>query len=225
MGVPQHGGALALLGTVVGQCYAGVFAAFYFVHIAAAHNRKSGQHLRAALHVGTAVQQQISLLLCGHHGSQCRALDAPQGAHDEACANVQRTGAAGRDKGIAFALFKHIQTHHDGGILLLTDGAGGLVAHLNGLGAVHQLNAVQRNVVLGGGLAHQRLVAHTDQLHAVLLDGLCSAFQNSQRGVVAAHHVHNDLHTCFLLSGGLPYRAVSSSQCWKLATARSACAM
>ena len=121
---------------------------------------------------------------------------------------------------MALALFKHIQTHHDGGILLLTDGAGGLVAHLDGLGAVHQLDAVQRNVVLGGGLAHQRLVAHADQLHAVLLDGLCSAFQNSQRGVVAAHHVHNDLHTCFLLSGGLPYRAVSSSQCWKLATAR-----
>ena len=225
VGVPQHGSALALLGTVVGQCYAGVFAAFYFVHIAAAHDRKSGQHLRAALHVGTAVQQQISLLLCGHHGSQCRALDAPQSAHDEACANVQRTGAAGRDKGIALALLEHIQTHHDGGILLLTDGAGGLVAHLDGLGAVHQFDAVQWNIMLGGGLAHQRLVAHTDQLHAVLLDGLCSAFQNSQRGVVAAHHVHNDLHTCFLLSGGLPYRAVSSSQCWKLATARSACAM
>ena len=62
------------------------------------------------------------------------------------------------------------------------------------------LDAVQRNVVLGGGLAHQRFVAHADQLHAVLLDGLCSAFQNSQWGVVAAHHVHNDLHTCFLLS-------------------------
>ena len=38
-----------------------------------------------------------------------------------------------------------------------------------GLGAVHQFDAVQRNVVLGGGLAHQRLVAHADQLHAVLL--------------------------------------------------------
>ena len=223
--VPQHGGALALLGTVVGQCYAGVFAVLHLVHIATAHDRKSGQHLRAALHVGTAVQQQISLLLCGHHSSQCRALDAPQSAHDKACANVQCTGAAGRDKGIAFALLEHIQTHHDGGILLLADGAGGLVTHLDGLGAVHQLDAVQRNVVLGGSLAHQRFVTHADQLHAVLLNGLCSALQNSQRGVVAAHHVHNDLHTCFLLSGGLPYRAVSSSQCWKLATARSACAM
>ena len=138
---------------------------------------------------------------------------------------MQCTGAAGRDKGIAFALLEQVQTHHDGGILLLADGAGGFVAHLDGFGAVHQLDAVQRNVVLGGSFAHQRLVAHTDELHAVLLDGLCSAFQNSQRGVVTAHHVHNDLHTCFLLSGGLPYRAVSSSQCWKLATARSACAM
>ena len=223
--VPQHGGTLALLGTVVRQRHGGVCTALYLVYIAAAHDGKRRQHFGAALHVGTTVQQQISLLLCGHHGSQCRALDAPQGAHDEACAHMQRTGAAGRDKGVALALFEHVQAHHNGGILFLTDGAGGLIAHLDGLGAVHQFDAVQRDVVLGGGLAHQRLVAHTDQLHAVLLDGLCSAFQNSQRGVVAAHHVHNDLHTCFLLSGGLPYRAFSSSQCWKLATARSACAM
>ena len=69
------------------------------------------------------------------------------------------------------------------------------------------------------------LVAHADELDAILLDSCGCALQHSQRGVVAAHHVHNDLHTCFLLSGGLPYRAVSSSQCWKLATARSACAM
>ena len=70
----------------------------------------------------------------------------------------------------------------------------GLVAHVDGLGAVHQLDAVQRDVVLGGGLAHQLLIAHADERNAVLLHGCGCAFQHSQRGVVAAHHVNDDLH-------------------------------
>ena len=134
-------------------------------------------------------------------------------------------GASGRDKGITLSLLQQVQAHHDGGILLAADGPCRLIAHLNGLGAVDQLDTVQRDIVLGSHLAHQLLAAHADDLHTVLFHSLCGAFQHSQRGVVAAHHVHNDLHTCFLLSGGLPYRAFSSSQCWKLATARSACAM
>ena len=66
---------------------------------------------------------------------------------------MERAGAAGGDEGVAFALFEHIQAHDDGGILLRADGPGRLVAHLNGLSAVHQLDAVQSDVVVGGGLA------------------------------------------------------------------------
>ena len=194
MGFSEHGGTLALLGTVVGQRHAGGGAALHLVHIAAAHDGESGQHLGAALDIRAAVQQQIRLIFGRHHGGQRRALDAPQGADDEACAHMERAGAAGRDEGVAFALFEHIQAHDDGGILLRADGPGRLVAHLDGLSAVHQLDAVQRDVVVGGGLADKGLVAHADELDAVFLHGSSRAFQHGQGGVVAAHHIYDDLH-------------------------------
>ena len=50
-------------------------------------------------------------LFGGHHGSQSRALDALEGAHDQACAHMQRTGAAGGNKGIALAAVAY--THLD----------------------------------------------------------------------------------------------------------------
>ena len=100
---------------------------------------------------------------------------------------MERAGASGRDKGIALSFLQQIQTHHDGGILLAADGPCRLIAHLNGLGAVDQLDAVQRDIVLGSRLAHQLLAAHADDLHTVLFHSLRGAFQHSQRGVVAAH--------------------------------------
>ena len=268
----EHGGALALLRTVVGERHAGAAAAFHLIHIAAAHHGKSCQHLGAALHISTAVQQQIGLLFSGHHGSQSRTLDALEGAHDQACAHMQRAGAAGRNKGVALAVLQHVQAHHDGGVLLLADGTGRLIAHVDDLGAVHQLDAVQRDAVFLCGLAHQRFVAHADDGDAVLLHGLCGTLQHRQRGVVAAHHVHDNFHSFspfrwFALSviasqchlsqserlwqstrspwfcqglslweswtrsglrgqARLPFQSsFSSSQCWKLATARWACAM
>ena len=93
---------------------------------------------------------------------------------------MERAGAAGGDEGVAFALFEHIQAHDDGGILLRADGPGRLVAHLDGLSAVHQLDAVQRDVVVGGGLADKGLVAHADELDAVFLHGSSRAFQHGQ---------------------------------------------
>ena len=102
---------------------------------------------------------------------------------------MERAGASGRDKGIALSLLQQVQAHHDGGILLAADGPCRLIAHLNGLGAVDQLDAVQRDIVLSSRLAHQLLAAHADDLHTVLFHSLCGAFQHSQRGVVAAHHI------------------------------------
>ena len=87
-------------------------------------------------------------------------------------------------KGVALALFEHRQAHHDGGVLLLADGAGRLVAHLDVLGAVDQLDALQGDVVVGRRLADQRLVAQADDLDAILLDGLRGPVQRGQRGVV-----------------------------------------
>ena len=115
---------------------------------------------------------------------------------------MERAGAAGGNEGVAFALFEHIQAHDDGGILLRADGPGRLVAHLNDLSAVHQLDAVQRDVVVGGGLADKGLVAHADELDAVFLHGSSRAFQHGQGGVVAAHHIYDDLHRFFSLLGG-----------------------
>ena len=229
MGFFEHRGTLALLCAVVGQRHAGGGTALHLVHIAAAHDSESGQHLGAALDIRAAVQQQIRLILGRHHGGQRRALDAPQGADDEACAHMERAGAAGGDEGVAFALFEHIQAHDDGGILLRADGPGGLVAHLNDLSAVHQLDAVQRDVVVGGGLADKGLVAHADELDAVFLHGSSRAFQHGQGGVVAAHHIYDDLHRfhpfCQQPSPLPIQKLFSSSHCWKLATARSATAM
>ena len=108
---------------------------------------------------------------------------------------MQRTGAAGGNKGVTLAVLQHVQAHHDGGVLLLADGTGRLIAHVDDLGAVHQLNAVQRDAVLLCGLAHQRFVAHADDVDAVLLHSLCGTLQHRQRGVVAAHHVHDNFHS------------------------------
>ena len=194
VGFPEHRGALALLGTVVCQRHGGCGAALHLVDIAAAHHSKGCQHLGAALHVRAAVQQQIGLVFGRHHGGQGRALYALEGAHDEACAHMERAGASGRDKGITLSLLQQVQAHHDGGILLAADGPCRLIAHLNGLGAVDQLDAVQRDIVLGSRLAHQLLAAHADDLHTVLFHSLRGAFQHSQRGVVAAHHINDNFH-------------------------------
>ena len=195
VGLPEHRSALRLLCAVVRQRHAGRGAALDPVHVAAAHDGEGRQHFGAALDVRAAVQQQVGLLFGGHHGGQRRALDALQGADDEAGAHMQCAGAAGGDKGVAPALLEQVQAHDDGGILLAADGTGRLIAHLDGLGAVHQLDAVQRDVVLCGGLADQLLIAHADERDAILLDSCGCAFQHSQRGVVAAHHVHDDLHS------------------------------
>ena len=188
------GRALALLRAVVGQRHAGGGAALHLVHIAAAHDGEGSQHLGAALHIRAAVQQQVGLILGRHHGGQRRALDAPQGADDKACAHMERAGAAGRDECVAPALLQQVQAHDDGGVLLGADGPGRLVAHLDDLSAVDQLDAVQRDVVVRSSLADKGLIAHADELDAILLDSCGCALQHSQRGVVAAHHIHDDLH-------------------------------
>ena len=46
------------------------------------------------------------------------------------------------------------------------------------------------------------LEAHADELDAVFLHGSSRAFQHGQRGVVAAHHIYDDLHRFFSLLGG-----------------------
>ena len=203
VGLLEHGRALALLRTVVGQRHAGGGAALYLVHIAAAHDGEGSQHLGAALHIRAAVQQQVGLILGRHHGGQRRALDAPQGADDKARTHMERAGAAGRDECVAPALLQQVQAHDDGGVLLGADGPGRLVAHLDDLGAVDQLDAVQRDVVVRSSLADKGLVAHADELNAILLNSCGCALQHSQRGVVAAHHIHDDLHRFCLPSWGI----------------------
>ena len=126
---------------------------------------------------------------------------------------MQGTRAAGGDERVALAVFQHVETHHNGGIFLGADGPGGFITHLNGLGAVVQGDTVQRNVVLGSGLADQCLIAHADDLHAVLLDRSGRALQHRQRGVVAAHHIHNDLHRYSFLIVRILALSVIASQC------------
>jgi len=46
------------------------------------------------------------------------------------------------------------------------------------------------------------LVAHADELDAVFLHGSSRAFQHGQGGVVATHHIYDDLHRFFSLLGG-----------------------
>ena len=76
-----------------------------------------------------------------------------------------------------------------------------------------------------GGLAHYGFIAHSQNGDTVFFYSLGRTLQHSQGGVIAAHHIHDDLH-CRSLSAGVPASVwVCSSHCWKLDTARWACAI
>ena len=85
-------GSFVLLGAVVDEGDSRVGAAHDLFGIDAAHCAKGVEHIGPALGVGAAVQQQEILLDAGHLGGQGRALDALEGAHDQAGGDVQRAG-------------------------------------------------------------------------------------------------------------------------------------
>ena len=114
MGFAVHRGALGVLGAVVHQRDGGVLAAHDLIHVHAAHGAKGIQHLGTAFGVCAAVQQQKRLLFARHAGSQRRALDPLDGAHDQTGAHMQRAGGTGGNKGIRLAVFQH-RTENPGG--------------------------------------------------------------------------------------------------------------
>ena len=186
------GGALGVLSAVVDQCDLRRFAAHDLFRVDAAHRAESIQHLGAALDIRAAVQQQEILLCAGHRGGQCRALDALDGAHDEAGADVQRTGGTGGDKGIALSVFQHGQALHKAGILLVAHSLDRVVVHIDILGAVDDFKRCKVDFIFCRAVADGFFLAQQRESHAVaeLCSRLACTLQYTQWGVVTAHGIH-----------------------------------
>ena len=191
MGFFEHRGTLALLCAVVGQRHAGGGAALHLVHIAAAHDSESGQHLGAALDIRAAVQQQEILLCAGHRGGQRRALDPLDGAHDQTGAHMQRAGGTSGNKGIRLAIFQHRQAFDQAGIRFVAHGLDRVIVHIHILGAVNQLKGGQVHAKLLGSGLDLGLITQQGQGHAItkLFYRIGCALYGRFRGVIATHCV------------------------------------
>ena len=78
--------------------------------------------------------------------------------------------------------------------------------HLNHIGSMNNLDAVQRDPLFPGYLLQLLLVTGEKDLHTVGLYRHGAAFQHRQRSVIPAKSIHYNLHLChpafrqFLLS-------------------------
>ena len=197
VGFPVDGGALGVLGAVVDERHPGLRAAHDLLGIDAAHGAEGVEHLGPAFGVGAAVQQQEVLLGSRHRGGQGRALDAFEGAHDQAGGHVQRAGGPGRNEGVALAVLEHGQALDHAGIGLVAGRLDGVVVHVDDLGAGDDLKRGKVDLVCGRTVPQGLLVPQQRQGHAVAEFGrsLGRALQNTQRRVVAAHGVDQNFHT------------------------------
>ena len=186
------GGALRVLGAVVDKRDLRRFAAHDLFGVDAAHRAEGVEHLGAALDIRAAVQQQEILLGAGHRGGQRRALDPLDGAHDQAGADMQRTGGAGADKGIGLAVLQHGQALHKAGILLVAHSLDRVIVHVDILGAVDNFKRCKVDLILFCAVADGFFLAQQRKRHAVpkLRRSLACALQHTQRGVVTAHGIH-----------------------------------
>ena len=190
------GGALGGLGPDVQQAHLGLRAAQHMLGVVGAHVGKLEQVLRGTLGVGPAVDEDGPAVPGGHHGSQGGPADAPDALDHQGGPGEQGPGGAGGDKGVPLPAFQQVQSHGEGGVLLLPEGGGGVVAHLHhlaGVGDLHPGGQVLDAVVLQhlqNGLAP----AHQGDVHPVLLVGLDGPHNRGLGRVVASHGVHDDLH-------------------------------
>ena len=191
VGFAVHRGALGVLGAVVHQRDGGVLAAHDLIHVHAAHGAKGIQHLGTAFGVCAAVQQQKRLLFARHAGSQRRALDPLDGAHDQTGAHMQRAGGTGRNKGIRLTVFQHRQAFDQAGIRFVAHGLDRVIVHIHILGAVNQLKGGQVHAKLLGSGLDLGFITQQGQGHAVtkLFYRVGCTLYGRFRGVIAAHCV------------------------------------
>ena len=170
--------------------------------VVGAHIGELDQVLRRALHVGPRVDEDGPAVPGGHHGGQGRPADALDALDKQGGRPQQGAGGPGGHEGVTLPVFQQVQTHGEGGVLLLPEGGGRVVAdlhHLGGVGDLHPRGQVLDAVVFEH-LQDVLPTAHQGDVHPVRLVGLDGPHDRGLGRVVAAHGVHDDLHVKFLLS-------------------------
>ena len=200
VGLPLQVGALGGLRADVQQAHLGLGALEHPLGVVGAHKGKLEQVLRGTLGGGAAVDEHRPAGAGGHHGSQGGPADAPHPLDHQGGGGEQGAGAAGGHKGVAVPVFQHIKAHGKGGVLLLPEGGGGVVAHLHHLAGVGNLQAGGQLVdaVVLQDLEDVLPAAHQDNLHPQLTNRGQRAPHIGGRRVVAAHGVYDDLHMVLL---------------------------
>ena len=185
------------LGAHVGQGHPGLFNAHDVLHIGRAHHAELQQHLRAAVHVGAAVDEHEKAVHPRHDGREGHPLYAPHPLDDGGGAHHQGPAVAGAGKGVALALGQGPQAHGHRAVALLPDDAGGLVLHGQQLAAgedFHLRQLLGEVQLLGAGL-QAGLVPRQDNVYPQAFPGLGAAQQDLLGGVVPAKGVYNDFHS------------------------------
>ena len=220
----QHGidgglqtGALRGLHPDVQQTHPWLRAAQDVLGVVGAHIGKLQQILRGTLGVGPAVDKHCAAVACGHHGGQGGPADAPDALDHQGGPGQQGTGGPGGDKGVPLPAFQQVQAHGEGGVLLLPEGGGRVVAHLHhlaGVGDLHPGGQLLDAVVLQD-LQDGLPPAHQNNANAIFPVGLYGTHHRGLGGVVSAHGIYNDLHIhpVLSLSPG-PARPASPGHAW-----------
>ena len=189
--------ALAVLRADVQQAHPGALQSQHPAGIEAAQIRKLHQVLRGALGVGPAVDEHSLAAGGGDHRGHSRPADAPDALGDQGGPGQQGPGGPGGNQGIGLAVPQQGQAHAHGGVLLVPEHLGGVVAHLHRLRGVDDLHPPGDGVVAAvpQGPENGLGVAGQQHLHAPVLHAQQGALHDFQRGVVAAHGVNDDLHS------------------------------
>ena len=106
---------------------------------------------------------------------------------------MHSTGITCADEGVALALVKKAEAYAHRGVALFADGERGII-HRDDLGGVNNLNAVKREILIGGAFADDGFV--TDENNTAGKFFFCKkcAFDDLVRGVIATHSVDNNFH-------------------------------
>ncbi len=104
---------------------------------------------RFAIGVGPYVRDEAQALSRGKDGGQGRALDAFDAAQSEEgrCQRAARVASGG--EGVGLPVLHQVHAHYHRGVLLLPDGHGRFVGHLDDLAGMNDGQRQPSRVVLG----------------------------------------------------------------------------
>ena len=188
--------ALGLLRADVQKTDARALHTEHLLGIVAAQVRELQQVLHRAFRIRAAVDQHRLARRGGDRGRKRRAAKTADALDDQRCPGKERARAARADKAVRLTVAQKVQAHGEGGILLLLEGGGGIVADLDHLLGVDDLDAGGK--LLPAALAHRaqdilRPAGEYD-LRAVPLMCQKRALDRRKRSKIAAHCVYDDLH-------------------------------